>query len=176
MGKARSSCNATTHGLLAQDVLLDNENEQQFEERRDAILVDLDPVGELEQVLVERIVVCDWRLRRVRHIETSVFQYEVLDHAVDQAQHLTEKSSNAAVDAMIVRDTSVMDERERAAALRRVEEAKAVRDRETLAVAFIGATRKTDTLTKLSRYEVAIERIRRCTNSNGCRPPARAKR
>lgn len=48
MGKARSSRNATTHGLLAQDVLLDNENEQQFEERRDAILVDLDPVGELE--------------------------------------------------------------------------------------------------------------------------------
>lgn len=63
-GKRRASRNATTHGLLAQDVLLEDENEQLFGERRDAILADLNPSGELEQVLAERIIVCEWRLRR----------------------------------------------------------------------------------------------------------------
>lgn len=55
-------------------------------------------------------------------------------------------------------DTTVTDEKQRDAALRRAEEAEAARDNETLAIAFTQATSTTDTLTKLSRYEVAIER------------------
>ena len=50
------------------------------------------------------------------------------------------------------------DETRHAAALRQAEKAEAARERETLAVAFTQATNTTDTLTKLSRYEVAIER------------------
>lgn len=55
-------------------------------------------------------------------------------------------------------DTTVTDEEQREAALRRAEKAEAARDTETLAIAFTQATSTTDTLSKLSRYEVAIER------------------
>ena len=120
VGKSRSSRNSIRHGLLAQDVILENENEHLFVERRDAIVADLSPVGELEQVLVERIVVCEWRLQRLRHIETSVFQYEVFDHAVHQAKDLAQKwtVSNYSDDedgALIGR--TVTDQKQRAAAL-----------------------------------------------------------
>ena len=55
-------------------------------------------------------------------------------------------------------DTTVTDEEQREAALHRAEKAEAARDNETLAIAFTQATSTTDTLSKLSRYEVAIER------------------
>ena len=47
-----------------------------------------------------------------------------------------------------------------AAAVRRGEEAEALRDGETLAIAFIGATGGGDTLSKLSRHQAGIERSR----------------
>ena len=53
---------------------------------------------------------------------------------------------------------TVTDEKRRAPALHQAEQAKAARENETLAIAFTKATTTTDTLTKLSRYEVAIER------------------
>ena len=48
-----------------------------FRELHDAICAQLAPVGEIEEVLVERIVVCLWRLRRVIRIEAGVFQWEL---------------------------------------------------------------------------------------------------
>ena len=50
------------------------------------------------------------------------------------------------------------DEEAHAAALRQAAKAEAARDKETLAIAFTNASVKTDTLAKLSRYEVGIER------------------
>ena len=46
-------------------MILADEDPQLFEERRDAMCAHLDPRGELEEVLVERIVACAWRLRRL---------------------------------------------------------------------------------------------------------------
>jgi hypothetical protein len=37
---------------------------------------ELEPVGDLETLLVERIVACTWRLRRLQHVEASAFQYQ----------------------------------------------------------------------------------------------------
>jgi hypothetical protein len=157
-GKDRSSQNAVTHGLLAQDVILDNENEHLFVERRDAILADLNPVGELEQVLVERIVVCEWRLRRLRQIETSVFQYQAFDHAVHRAERVAHKWTRSCFSDPALIGRTVTNEGLRNAALREAEESELARDNETLAIAFTQATSTTDALSKLSRYEAAIER------------------
>ena len=85
-GKAIASRNATRHGLLAQGVILDTEDAHLFVERRDAMRAHLDPVGELEEVLVERIVMCAWRLRRLGHIEASVLRYQVFEHTASRAR------------------------------------------------------------------------------------------
>ena len=66
-------------------MILRDEDTQLFQDRRDAIRVHLDPVGELEEVLVEQIVVCAWRLRRLEHIEASLFQYQVFDQEATRA-------------------------------------------------------------------------------------------
>jgi len=69
-GKARSSKNALRHGLLAGEVVLpDVEKAEEWEDHRDATFEDLDPVGRVEEVLVERVAAQSWRLGRVVRYE-----------------------------------------------------------------------------------------------------------
>ena len=63
-GKADSSMNALSHGLLSKRVLLRGENGRLLTELRQRFLAEFEPRGELETVLVERIVSSLWRLRR----------------------------------------------------------------------------------------------------------------
>jgi len=70
-GKALSSRNAFRHGLLAVQVILPDENAAEFDEFRDRVTADRSPVGEIEAILVERIVFASWRLRRVARIEAA---------------------------------------------------------------------------------------------------------
>ena len=72
-GKAIAARNATQHGLTAQDVVLQDEEAELFDEHRAALWAALDPVGELEEVLVERVVVSAWRLRRVARMRLASF-------------------------------------------------------------------------------------------------------
>ena len=155
-GKAVASRNALRHGLLAKDVVLRDEDQQLFDERRETMRAHLDPVGELEELLVERIVLCAWRLRRSGHIEASLFQHEIFNEDIRRATDLAEEYTESPFAGLGERE--VTDERQHAAALRQVEKAEADRDRETLAIAFTNATKGTEPLVKLSRYEVAIER------------------
>ena len=102
----------------------------------------LDPVGELEELLVVRIVLCAWRLRRSGHIEASLFQHEIFNEDIRRATDLAEEFTESPFAGLGERE--VTDERQHAAALRQVDKAK--------------ATKGTEPLVKLSRYEVAIER------------------
>ena len=122
------------------------------------MLADLSPVGELEQVLAERIVVCGWRLRRLGEIETSVFQYGIFNHAVRRAEHDAQECTVSDYGDRSLIGRTVTDEQRREAALGQARKSETARDGETLAIAFTQATSKTDPLTKLSRYEVTIER------------------
>ena len=157
-GKAIASRNSTRQGLLAQHVILPGENKQLFDARRNAILADLSPVGEVEQVLVERVVACEWRLRRLGQIETSVFRYEIFDHDVRRAKDVAKACISSDYGDMSLIGRTVTNQRRRDRALGQADESAAARDDETLAIAFTNATTKTDTLSKLSRYEAAIER------------------
>lgn len=71
-GKAASSRNATKHGLLAKDVVIPGESSREFDNFIQDLRRDLDPVGAVEEELVEIIANCMWRLRRARRIETSI--------------------------------------------------------------------------------------------------------
>lgn len=160
-GKAVAAGNALKHGLLATAVLLEDEDAQLFQEQRDAIRARLDPEGALEDVLVERIVGCAWRLRRVGRIEASVMRYHVSCAEVSLAKGRVDEVKTTIWglerSATLAAEARVTDERQHAAASDQRQEAEAARDRETLAVAFTAAN-QLDTWEKLSRYEVAIER------------------
>ena len=67
-GKAVSSRNAISHGIFSRDVLLKGENS--------CLLIELQPVGELETVLVDRIVSSTWRLKRVLRTEKKYARSE----------------------------------------------------------------------------------------------------
>jgi hypothetical protein len=75
-GKAVSSKNAVRHGILSSETLLTWESAEALESMRQNMHDSLWPEGELEKILVERIVSVTWRLRRVARIETSLYTYK----------------------------------------------------------------------------------------------------
>jgi hypothetical protein len=70
-----SRWNSLKHGLLAKTVVLTwgplKEDEKEFEQLLSDLRNDLSPVGALEEMLVEEIAVCYWRIRRVLRAETG---------------------------------------------------------------------------------------------------------
>jgi hypothetical protein len=75
-GKASVRHNALKHGLLAQEVLLQEEDEEALKELDERLRAELRPEGEIEDLLVEQIVAAQWRLRRMRRVEAGVFDWE----------------------------------------------------------------------------------------------------
>lgn len=73
-GKAVVALNAIKHGLLSRHVLLADEDEAALVELGKRLRTHLQPVGEFEVLLVDRMVTAAWRLRRVLAIETSLFE------------------------------------------------------------------------------------------------------
>jgi hypothetical protein len=75
-GKASVRHNALKHGLLAQEILLPEEDEEVLREMDERLRAELRPEGEMEDLLVEQIVATQWRLRRMRRVEAGVFDWE----------------------------------------------------------------------------------------------------
>src|SRR5580698_3814974 len=75
-GKAVSAKNALKHGLLSREVLLTDEDAGAFAQLGRRLGEALDPVGELELVLTERIIRLVWRLRRVDKIEAGILTWQ----------------------------------------------------------------------------------------------------
>ncbi|MCB1136410.1 MAG: hypothetical protein KDK78_09090 [Chlamydiia bacterium] len=73
-GKARSSKNATTHGILSTEVVVHGELMDDFEQFRAGLFVDLAPTGTLEVLLVEKIANYAWRLRRAIQAEAGFME------------------------------------------------------------------------------------------------------
>jgi hypothetical protein len=71
-GKQRVAFNALKHGLTGKQVVLHNEEPEDFDAFRSALWDDLDPRGVLEGVLVDKIVADAWRLRRVPILEAAM--------------------------------------------------------------------------------------------------------
>jgi hypothetical protein len=72
-GKAASSRNAVTHGVLAAAPVLPGlESLEDWEGHRAGVVESLAPVGYIENLLAERIALLSWRLRRVVRYEVEV--------------------------------------------------------------------------------------------------------
>jgi hypothetical protein len=79
-GKAAVRLNALKHGLLSRQTLLPDEEEAVLVEFSERLRSQLQPVGDLEALLVERIVVAAWRLRRVLSVEAAIYEEERVDY------------------------------------------------------------------------------------------------
>ena len=74
MGKEKSSRNAVTHGLTANNVLLSCEDPDAFERLRQGVLASLNPQDVFEAQLVDRATGLLWRLRRIPTLELALFE------------------------------------------------------------------------------------------------------
>jgi hypothetical protein len=64
--------NALSHGLFTREILLSGEDSTLLNGIRDNLITELEPVGELEFMLVERIISSMWRLRRTLRSDCKV--------------------------------------------------------------------------------------------------------
>lgn len=93
-GKNASSKNALRHGLLAQQVTLPDEDGAAFQEFRQRLFAERAPTGPWEEVLVDQMVACAWRLRRAERMEAAVVAHRTseaeaeLDHSRRSADPL----------------------------------------------------------------------------------------
>ena len=127
-GKAAVRHNALTHGLLAKETLLSEEDQKVLAKLGAAVRDRLRPEGELEDLLVDRIVSAVWRLRRAQKIEAGVLEHKRKDFINDIEKY------------------SFMDP---------VDDENGP---EALGLAWIRSIVNTDVLSPLSRYETALER------------------
>jgi len=137
-GKERVALNALQHGLLAQRVVLPNEDESEFATLSLGLEQKLRPAGELEELLVDMIAAAAWRLRRLMLVEKGLFLdyvYELVagrnrgieyeeDRALDDARRDLTDLELAGRAAQIARDIGGDHEKAVAAALTRAEEAE----------------------------------------------------
>ncbi len=85
-GKERARRNALRHGLAAEHILLIDEDAADFTEFIAGMRRALGPVGAAETVLVERIVMANWRLRRVWRQEAAALNAEAIHIAHGHAR------------------------------------------------------------------------------------------
>src|SRR5918911_4674995 len=85
-GKDIARLNSTKHGLLSSEALLPGEDEDAFAELDERLRAELQPVGELESLLVERIIAAHWRLRRLGRVEAGIFTWEHYEELAQQAK------------------------------------------------------------------------------------------
>ncbi len=160
-GRAAIRLNARTHGLLSQEVLLPGEDEEALKELGESLRAELQPVGELENLLVDRIVATHWRLRRLGRVEAGIFTWQLYGELLERAQGEAKTYEENFLEDMIGnQDTRITHEQKHQEALSKAMEMKAKQDAETatLGRTFIRDADKANAFSKLSRYETTIER------------------
>jgi hypothetical protein len=75
-GKAVSKLNATKHGLLSKEVLLSGENEKSLVGLGKRLRAYIQPVGELEVILTDRVITNTWRLKRTLGVEKATMEWQ----------------------------------------------------------------------------------------------------
>ena len=160
-GKDAVRLNALKHGLLSQEVLLPGEDEGTLEGLSERLRAELQPVEELESLLVERIIAIIWRLRRLGRVEAGIFAWELYGELTERAQEEA-RSYKSYIDdeLMISMHTKITDEQKHHEALSKAQEMKTKQGAATatLGRTFIRDANEANAFSKLSRYETTLER------------------
>lgn len=167
-GKIVSSANSTKHGLLARNaIVLPTEDPSALDQLRENMRAQLQPAGELEEALVERMVVALWKLQRLGVLETGVLTSEYCELMEKQAN---ERASSYAIrkggmvpeisDDELYGKSEILDQENYDREMRQADKFKSLRQSQgpTLGLAFVRTINGADALSKLNRYHVTIER------------------
>ena len=80
-GKALAARNSLKHGLLAKEVVITEGEGAEDQQTFDALLADLviefNPAGAMEEILVEEIAVCYWRQHRAHRCEVGMLRQKL---------------------------------------------------------------------------------------------------
>src|SRR4051794_32720595 len=69
-GRKISSMNRTSHGLTARQVVLKDEDQQEFDDLHAGFMKDYAPQSTIQEELVQEVAASSWRLRRADRLET----------------------------------------------------------------------------------------------------------
>ncbi|CAA9383576.1 MAG: hypothetical protein AVDCRST_MAG01-01-112 [uncultured Rubrobacteraceae bacterium] len=159
-GKDAVRLNAVRHGLRAEEILLPGEDEEALGELGERLRAELQPVGELENLLVDRIISAYWRLRRTGRVEAGIFAWERSEETAERAEREAHGYESHFGDFLIESDTTITDEKKHEEALSRARRMRSEQEDETalLGRTFARDADRANAFSKLSRYETSIER------------------
>jgi hypothetical protein len=159
-GKSVVRLNALRHGLRSEEILLSGEDGGALKDLGERLRGELQPVGELENLLVDRIISAYWRLRRTGRVEAGIFAWERSEETAERADREARGYESSFLFDSSDDDTMISDEKKHEAALQRARRMRSEQEDET---ALLGRTFARDAdganaFSKLSRYETSIER------------------
>ena len=165
-GKALVSQNAVKHGIFAKDLIITTgdgkEDEREYRELLEGLIASLNPSGQMERLLVEKIAVDYWRLRRVLRFETGSIR-KTLDMAISDYYNKTdyfgkkERKDNDEINEEI----STYRDKQDKASQQRIAELKRQKIKNKFAEEVnvkIGSLPAGDDWEKLIKYEKAVQR------------------
>ena len=158
-GKEASRLSAMKHGLRSQEVLLPGEDADALQELDENLRSELRPVGEVENLLVDRIIAAQWRLWRLGRVETGIFVWEHHEELAERAEREAREYEEAD-EGFFGPEIVITDHEKHEEAMSRARSIRSAQEDET---ATLGRTFARDAdganaFSKLSRYETAIER------------------
>jgi hypothetical protein len=137
-----------------------------------SLRAELQPVGELESLLVDRIIASYWRLRRLGRVEAGIFAWDLYGDLARRAHEEDSSHTKPPIRIDVVYDDDSrrperivppekdQETRSKAQEIEAKQEIEAMQDAETptLGLTFIRDANGANAFSKLSRYEAAIER------------------
>jgi hypothetical protein len=72
-GKAAVARNAVRHGLTSRDLVIREDEREEFEALQSSLYDEVQPYSALQSVLFEQLLAAAWNLRRVRRLEAELF-------------------------------------------------------------------------------------------------------
>jgi hypothetical protein len=160
-GKAVASRNALKHGLLSRLPLLPDEDHEVYASFGNRLYDALRPEGELEFLLVERVVATAWRLRRLERIEAGILAWQYYEEIHDRLRARVRSHETTLLERIDAQETIITDPKARDAALKElshVDTTSCQREDVLMGRAFIRDGAEFDALAKLARYEAGLER------------------
>jgi hypothetical protein len=154
-GKAAVRLNALRHGILSREILLPGEDEEALRELGEHLRAELQPVGELENLLVDRIISAYWRLKRLARVEAGIFAWERLEELADRAEREAQGYELSRAISPVTTDKDRYEEaRSKVLRMRGEQEDELA----TLGRTFARDADRANAFSKLSRYETAMGR------------------
>jgi hypothetical protein len=159
-GKSAASRNALRHGLLSKEVLLPGEDSEVLRELDEGLRDELQPAGELENLLVDRIIAAIWRLRRLGRVEAGIFVWGHREELAERAEQEARSYEERKADAFFGPEIEITDEEKHAEAMARARRIRTEQEDETITLGrtFARDADRANAFSKFSRYETAIER------------------